>query len=366
MASLLDSSLLLDLAAQEALDPMLRPLRRSLHRVVDQHVEARLGHDLGDAAAHRPRAEHADRRDLVHRPRNCGSRFSPNAATPSAWSSVRPASSWSAGLDRQALGQRRVLRVVDEPLRQADPPRRAGGQARGQLLGRARERVGRHDRRDEAGGMGVGGAPAGARRAGSRARGACPALEPASASGRSPARGRSDGTRERIAPPRPRRPGRPRGPGSCPAPAATPLTDAITGFGRLRMASISGLYSVLMTRRNSRSALPPRRSAPAQKPRPAPVMTTARVASSLPATFTAASSSRRIVAFRAFSASGRLSVMVSTPASDSTSRVSYDWSGTARLYRRDDAKTPGASSAPGESVCGWATGVRRRACRRAC
>ena len=64
-------------------------------RVVEQHLESGLGGDLGDPGAHRPRAQHADvRTSLIGR--GTGSRFSLKAATPSAWSSVRPARSWSA------------------------------------------------------------------------------------------------------------------------------------------------------------------------------------------------------------------------------------------------------------------------------
>ncbi len=81
---------------------------------------------------------------------------------------------------------------------------------------------------------------------------------------------------------------------------------------------MSGLYSSVRTRRKSRSPLPPRRSAPLQKPRPAPVMTTARTASSRAAALSAASSSPRICAFRELSDSGRLRVMVATASARST------------------------------------------------
>ncbi len=90
-----------------------------------------------------------------------------------------------------------------------------------------------------------------------------------------------------------------------------------------------GWYSRVSTRRKSRSPLPPRRSAPLQKPRPAPVSTTALVPSSRDAAFNAARSSRRMVAFRALRASGRFSVIVVTLASVETRRVSGVWSGIA-------------------------------------
>jgi hypothetical protein len=107
-----------------------------------------------------------------------------------------------------------------------------------------------------------------------------------------------------------------------PAPAATPLTAAITGLGSSRSAMMSGLYSSVRTRRKARSALPPRRSAPLQKPRPSPVMTTARTASSRVAALRVASSSPRIAALSAFRLSGRLSVMEATPSPSSYRIVS--------------------------------------------
>ena len=54
------------------------------------------------------------------------------------------------------------------------------------------------------------------------------------------------------------------------------------------------------------------RSWPAQKPRPAPVMTTARTASSSAAAFKAGSSSACIAAVKLFSVAGRFSVIVRT------------------------------------------------------
>ena len=48
---------LLDLARQEAGDPLVRPLVRPGDRVVQQRLDPRLGRDLGDAGAHRPGAQ---------------------------------------------------------------------------------------------------------------------------------------------------------------------------------------------------------------------------------------------------------------------------------------------------------------------
>src|SRR5262252_4520503 len=60
------------------------------------------------------------------------------------------------------------------------------------------------------------------------------------------------------------------------------------------------------------------RSCPAQKPRPAPVRSTARTSASSSARFTAARSSSCIPGLKAFSFSGRFSVTLSTPASRAT------------------------------------------------
>ncbi len=76
--------LLLCLAVEEAADALACSLRGALDRVVNEHREPRFGHDLRDPRAHGPGPEHANGPDLVHRPRKSGSRFSANAATPSA------------------------------------------------------------------------------------------------------------------------------------------------------------------------------------------------------------------------------------------------------------------------------------------
>jgi hypothetical protein len=56
-------------------------------------------------------------------------------------------------------------------------------------------------------------------------------------------------------------------------------------------------------------------SAPAQNPRPAPVSTITRTASSSAAAFIASRTSRSISARQAFSRSGRLRVTTATPSS---------------------------------------------------
>ncbi len=84
LASFASSWPFVDLAFQEARDALASPLGRTVQRVVDEDAEAGLGGDLDDARAHRAGAEDADGVDVVHRPLNRGSRFSPKAATPSA------------------------------------------------------------------------------------------------------------------------------------------------------------------------------------------------------------------------------------------------------------------------------------------
>src|SRR5260221_604272 len=104
-----------------------------------------------------------------------------------------------------------------------------------------------------------------------------------------------------------------------PAPAATPLTAQTTGFARRRSRRISGLYQVS-------SALPPAgaplamaaarsaRSWPAQKPRPAPVSSTARIAASPSMSSSATASWRCNSMVKALSLSGRLRLSLATPA----------------------------------------------------
>ena len=120
--------------------------------------------------------------DLVHRPRKVGSRFSANAATPSAWSSVRPASSWRRGLGDERIGQRRrPRRALRSRFVRPSPPRRAARPAaRRAPAAVSSERVGRDDGGDQAERRAHRLPRAGARRAGSRARDAGPAREPAS------------------------------------------------------------------------------------------------------------------------------------------------------------------------------------------
>jgi hypothetical protein len=111
-----------------------------------------------------------------------------------------------------------------------------------------------------------------------------------------------------------------------PTPTAGPLNAAITGFrlskirsdtspppSRWAAASLSSLWS---------KVLPPApRSAPAQKPRPAPVTITTRIASSPSARSKTASSSSRMVAVKALRRSGRFNVTVKIPCSSSVSSV---------------------------------------------
>ena len=88
------------LALEERVDPVAGPLPGHGRGVEYQDLVSRLGGHLGNAGAHRPRPQHPDPTDRLHGtgqwPLKRGSRFSPKAATPSAWSAVRPAISWSA------------------------------------------------------------------------------------------------------------------------------------------------------------------------------------------------------------------------------------------------------------------------------
>src|SRR5688572_1279944 len=72
-----------------------------------------------------------------------------------------------------------------------------------------------------------------------------------------------------------------------PAPAATPLSLQITGFGRLRIARIMGLYLLERESMNDLFVSPPDdlRSCPEQKAFPSPVKTTTRTVSSLATAF---------------------------------------------------------------------------------
>src|SRR5215207_8419770 len=104
-----------------------------------------------------------------------------------------------------------------------------------------------------------------------------------------------------------------------PAPAHGPFTDAITGFSSARMARMFGWYV-----RSSRSWMESGiswnsfRSWPEQKPRPAPVITTARI-SGLAACSSASRSAAWSAALKALKTSGRLSVIVRTAPSRSVS-----------------------------------------------
>ena len=161
-----------------------------------------------------PSGGHRARR---HRPSKRGSRFSANAATPSAWSAVRPATSWSAASVGEALVERRVLGGVHERAWRG-PIARVGacGQRARQLAGRDASsspgttratspavcRLGRAERLA----AGAGSPP----RGGGRARGRGSASSPES--GTSPMRPKA-GTKRASSPPRR---GRRRGRGSCP------------------------------------------------------------------------------------------------------------------------------------------------------
>ena len=101
---------------------------------------------------------------------------------------------------------------------------------------------------------------------------------------------------------------------SLPPPTAIPLIRASVGFPISRSRSCASLnapnhfqYSVGLPRYPSDHS---RRSAPTQNARPAPVSTTTRIESSQDASSQARASSRSIRKSKAFSTSGRLSVIV--------------------------------------------------------
>src|SRR5215470_684586 len=110
---------------------------------------------------------------------------------------------------------------------------------------------------------------------------------------------------------------------SQPPPRAWPFMAAITGLGKRSI-----FRSTFWPKRMKLSRLPPEkpepRSAPAQKMRsPAPVMMTARTASSLARPLNASSRSRISSALMAL-AGGRFRVMTANVSSRATSSVSYD------------------------------------------
>ena len=113
-----------------------------------------------------------------------------------------------------------------------------------------------------------------------------------------------------------------------PAPKAGPLTDAITGFVIWRIA-VTTRRAEPSKRENSSASWRSIRSAiaatspPAQKARPAPVITTTRTFRSAPAASSASARSRRMCPASEFNFSGRLSVIVVMPESSVTSICSY-------------------------------------------
>ena len=103
-----------------------------------------------------------------------------------------------------------------------------------------------------------------------------------------------------------------------PTPAATPFTADTIGLGIVRMRRITGLKYFSSAAPESAVALAARsgsaRSAPAQKPRPAPVSSTARTELSVASSSQQVFISAIILRETAFSRSGALSVMVARPS----------------------------------------------------
>ena len=212
--------------------------------------------------APRAGAEDAERVDLGHRPVNRGSRFSPKRRRPRR---DRRCARRAPGrrLRLQRLGERRVSAAfssASSTRSTPSDPRRAR-----ELAGGIRQAIGGDDRRDNPEPWA---SPhrAGARPSGSRRRDAGRSADQRACrpeSGTSPMRlkagtkrASSDATTTSAASQ------------ADPAPAATPLTAATTGLGGCESPRSGVVFGE--DRRKSRSADPPRRSAPAQKPRPAP------------------------------------------------------------------------------------------------
>ncbi len=103
-------------------------------------------------------------------------------------------------------------------------------------------------------------------------------------------------------------------------PTAGPLTLAITGFGTVAHAREQRVVGVAQLPEHvglavAPSSAPPLRSAPEENAGPAPVKTITRTSGSASARSSAASMSSPSLRVHAFSASGRLSTTVATPAS---------------------------------------------------
>src|SRR5437588_2043987 len=119
-----------------------------------------------------------------------------------------------------------------------------------------------------------------------------------------------------------------------PAPAHAPLTAAMTGFSSARMARTFGWYVARRLSLTSGASPNSFRSWPAQNPRPAPVMTTARTSGSR-ASFSASRSAPCSARLNAFITSGRLSVIVWTaPARVTSTSVIRETLRHRRFYRR--------------------------------
>ena len=108
-----------------------------------------------------------------------------------------------------------------------------------------------------------------------------------------------------------------------PAAVAMPWTEAITGWGASCTASIN-FSQVRKIVRSSSSVRPTSsfRSWPAEKARPAPLMTMTETSSRAPWRSSSAISSRISATESALSLSGRLSVMIAAGSASSTTRCS--------------------------------------------
>ena len=155
-----DELLLLDAPGQEAGDPARVPVHCARQRVVQQNLDSRGGRHLGDARPHRAGAQHAKARDpaaALSGQRSAAPASRAKAATPSAWSSVRPARSCSWASSARLSVEGGVLGRVDQSLGVADGPGWRLGQAGCGLPGCIHHLGAGQHHVDQAGGVRLGG-----------------------------------------------------------------------------------------------------------------------------------------------------------------------------------------------------------------
>src|SRR5690606_18279268 len=135
-----------------------------------------------------------------------------------------------------------------------------------------------------------------------------------------------------------------------PAPAATPFTPATTGFSRAAMARTTGWYERSRMPPMSPSTFVEPRSAPAQKPRPAPVISTARTPGSAAGPLRTSASSASSSKESALSTSGRSRVTRSAPPRSARVRFRYAIVTPTRRRPRRGVSPGGSLAAPARWV----------------